>query len=169
MYLGQYFVLTFDFSTIGASRDILKATSNFHDFVNRSVKNFYDAYAEYIEQKDAGQNPISNLVGCVHSVRKAVNNNVELKKAGVRGIYLLVDGYACENILLEMKQFFNGYHFCMNEKVESVFNTETCLEYLQRIAEKMKPNTENSQNSEVSPIFLNMFATSAPVIAESRF
>jgi hypothetical protein len=36
-------------------------------------------------------------------------------------------------VLLEMIESFNGYHFCKSEKVESVFNTETCLAYLQRL------------------------------------
>jgi hypothetical protein len=30
-----------------------------------------------------------------------------------------------------MTNHFNGYHFCNYEKVETVFNTDTCLSYLQ--------------------------------------
>jgi hypothetical protein len=42
------------------------------------------------------------------------------------------DGEAT-NHLSEMTKFFNGYHFCWNNKVETVYNTETCLDYFQSI------------------------------------
>ena len=69
-------------------------------------------------------------------------------------------------VLLEMIESFNGYHFCKSEKAESVFNTETCLAYLQRLIQKKTPEMEDPENSEISEHFLRAFASSAPVIAD---
>src|SRR2546423_1782028 len=68
--------------------------------------------------------------------------------------------------LSEMTKSFNGYHFCMNKKVETVYNTETCLAYLQSIVDGGKLETKNPPNSEVAEQFLNKFATSASVITD---
>jgi len=38
---------------------------------------------------------------------------------------------AYQNHLSAMTEFFNGYHFCDQEKVETMYNTDTCLAYLQ--------------------------------------
>lgn len=38
-----------------------------------------------------------------------------------------------------MTEFFDGYHFCNQKKVETIYNTETCLRYLQ-----VKANTSLS-------------------------
>jgi len=40
-------------------------------------------------------------------------------------------GFEHKSCLEAMTLLFNGYHFCMDESVETVFNTETCLYYLQ--------------------------------------
>ena len=37
--------------------------------------------------------------------------------------------------LSKMTKSFNGYHFCRNKKVETVYNTETCLAYLQSVVD----------------------------------
>jgi hypothetical protein len=63
-------------------------------------------------------------------------------------------------------KFFNGYHFCMQKKVETVYNTETCLAYLQSVVEGKIPEAQNPQNSEVSEIFLRRLAASAPMIED---
>ena len=68
--------------------------------------------------------------------------------------------------LSEMTKFFNGYHFCKDETVETVYNTETCLAYLQRRIERKVPETRDPENSEVSEQFLRRFAASAPVISD---
>jgi len=68
--------------------------------------------------------------------------------------------------LLEMTKSFNGYHFCRNKKVELVYNTETCLAYLQSIIDEGDLETENPPNSEVAQQFLEKFATSASVITD---
>ena len=68
--------------------------------------------------------------------------------------------------LSEMTKSFNGYHFCMNKKVETVCNTETCLAYLQSIVDGGKLETKNPPNSEVAEQFLKRFATSAPIITD---
>lgn len=36
-----------------------------------------------------------------------------------------------EKELSHLTAFVNGYHFCHQRKVETIFNTATCLEYLQ--------------------------------------
>lgn len=68
--------------------------------------------------------------------------------------------------LSEMTKSFNGYHFCKNKKVETVYNTETCLAYLQSIIDGGDLETKNPQNSEVAEQFLEEFATSASVITD---
>jgi len=68
--------------------------------------------------------------------------------------------------LSEMTKYFNGYHFCRNKTVETVYNTETCLAYLQSIVDGGDLETHDPANSEVSEQFLRRFAASAPVIRD---
>jgi hypothetical protein len=68
--------------------------------------------------------------------------------------------------LSEMTKFFNGYHFCTTKRVETVYNTETCLAYLQSIVDGGDKQTKNPPNSEVAEKFLEKFATSASVITD---
>jgi len=73
--------------------------------------------------------------------------------------------------LSEMARCFNGFHFCMHKTVETVYNTEMCLVYLQSIVSGRKLETKNPPNSEVpdsevAEQFLKRFATSAPVITD---
>jgi len=56
----------------------------------------------------------------------------------------------CNRFLSEMTECFNGYHFCKDEKVKTVYNTETCLAYLQRLIEQMTPEIQDPPNSEIS-------------------
>jgi hypothetical protein len=67
--------------------------------------------------------------------------------------------------LSKMTKSFNGYHFCGHEKVETVYNTEACLAYLQSIVDGGDPETKTPPNSEVTEQCLEEFATSAFVIA----
>jgi len=76
------------------------------------------------------------------------------------------DPKACNGFLLEMTKCFNGYHFCKDEMVRTVYTTETCLAYLQRVIERKTPETQDPENSEVSEMFLRRFAASAPVISD---
>jgi hypothetical protein len=66
--------------------------------------------------------------------------------------------------LAQMTQCFNGYHFCNERTVETVYNTETCLAYLQRLIEGKTPEVQNPENSEISEHFLQRFAASASAI-----
>jgi hypothetical protein len=68
--------------------------------------------------------------------------------------------------LSEMTKSFNGYHFCKIQTVETVYNTETCLAYLQSIIGGGELETEDPQNSEVAEQFLKKFATSASAIID---
>ena len=54
----------------------------------------------------------------------------------------------------------------MHKTVGTVYNTETCLAYLQSIVNGSKLETKNPLNSEVAEQFLNKFATSASVITD---
>ena len=80
------------------------------------------------------------------------------------GIYK--DPEAYNGFLSEMTKFFNGYHFCKDETVQTVYNTETCLAYLQCRIERKTPETRDPENSEVSEQFLRRFAVSAPVVRD---
>ena len=72
---------------------------------------------------------------------------------------------ACDKHLKEMAAFFSGYHFCRDQGVDTVYNTETCLEYFQDLVEGNTPNPGDPQNSEISTLFLKRFAVSSPFIA----
>jgi hypothetical protein len=76
------------------------------------------------------------------------------------------DPEAYNNNLSEMTKFFNGYHFSRGRIVETVYNTETCLAYLQCLIEGQPPETQNPPNSEVSEQFLKISATSLSVIRD---
>jgi hypothetical protein len=71
-----------------------------------------------------------------------------------------------DNNLSEMTKYFNGYHFCRDQMVETVYNTETCLAYFQCLIEGVPPETQNPPNSEVSEQFLKISASSASVIRD---
>ncbi|KAF8420743.1 hypothetical protein BGX38DRAFT_1307597, partial [Terfezia claveryi] len=71
-----------------------------------------------------------------------------------------------DRFLSEMTEFYNGYHFCRDTTVKTVYNTETCLAYLQCHIEGVTPETQDPENSEVSQEFLRRFATSAPAIRD---
>jgi hypothetical protein len=68
--------------------------------------------------------------------------------------------------LSEMTKCFNGYHFCNYEKVETVYNTETCLAYLQSVIDGGNEETKDPPNSEIAEEFLKKFATSSSVIED---
>jgi hypothetical protein len=82
----------------------------------------------------------------------------------LKGIY--GDPEAYNGFLSEMTKYFNGYHFCKDETVGTVYNTETCLAYLQGRIERVEPEIEDPANSEVSEQFLRRFAASAPVVRD---
>jgi Predicted AAA-ATPase len=82
----------------------------------------------------------------------------------LKGIY--EDPEAYNGFLSEMTKFFNGYHFCKGEMVGTVYNTERCLAYLQCRIERVPPETEDPENSEVSELFLRRFTASPPVVRD---
>ena len=257
---GQYFVLTFDFSTIHASPNLAKANRNLIVALNSSFEDFYETYAAYLDDDVTSlcgnidsQNPSKSLRNCNRLVQHVLSlaweeDNEELDD--VQGIYLLVDEYdaftnnyletpniaephkttwdstevgstfrsfwstikslssqgirrvfitgisplslsgvcsgfnvarnlsfdrdlaglcgltysdlenalkgiyndpeAYNGFLSEMTKFFNGYYFCKHEMVETVYNMETCLAYLQCCIEGVTPEIQDPQNSEVS-------------------
>ena len=72
----------------------------------------------------------------------------------------------CDRYLSEMTSYYNGYHFCMDEKVGTVFNTQTCLGYLQCRIEGDCPNLVDPENSEISEDALQMFAASPSAVQD---
>ncbi len=85
-------------------------------------------------------------------------------KDALKGIY--EDPKDNDNFLSEMTKSFNGFHFCKDQRVGTVYNTETCLAYLQCRIEGVKPETIDPENSEVSELFLRRFAAAAPLISD---
>jgi hypothetical protein len=94
---GQYFVLTFDFSTITTSPDLVEANQNLIDALNSSFRKFYKTYATYLGEDFSGlcgnidsKRPSESLRNCNELVQDALSrkqDNEELD--GVQGIYQL--------------------------------------------------------------------------------
>ena len=60
------------------------------------------------------------------------------------------DNDAYKKHLQDMTTYLNGYHFCNQKTLESIYNTETCLAYLQRLKQGKIPEARDPANSEVS-------------------
>jgi hypothetical protein len=268
---GQYFVLKFDFSKVNPHQDLTKANEALINFLNTSIKWFYEDYAAYLGgnfealcQDIDSNDPNVRLEACLRSVRRAIKNDEEL--AGIEGVYVLVDEYdafpnhylelqqttgepkitwegtevgstfksfwstvksmgsdgfirrlfitgisplslsgvgssfnVLSNVsfdrdlaglcgltrsdvgdalkkvcnpaeynaaLLQMIEWYNGFHFCNYEEVTTVFNTETCLAHLQHLFQGKISDVENPENSEIPEQFLRAFASSAPAIRD---
>ncbi|KAG0136190.1 hypothetical protein HOY82DRAFT_625829 [Tuber indicum] len=69
-----------------------------------------------------------------------------------------------EEHLNRLARFANGYHFCNYKVVEPVFNTNTCLEYLQAVLSRRPSTLDDPPNSEVSEVFLRTCASSPAAI-----
>ncbi|RPA90217.1 DUF1703-domain-containing protein [Choiromyces venosus 120613-1] len=63
-----------------------------------------------------------------------------------------------------LTRYANGYHFCRYEKSEPVFNTDTSLEYLQAVLTGEDFDIASPPNSEVSPRFLEICASSPAAV-----
>jgi len=70
------------------------------------------------------------------------------------------DNDAYKRHLQDMTMYLNGYHFCNQKTLESVYNTGTCLAYLQCLKQGKIPEARDPANSEVSQQFLRRFSTS---------
>jgi hypothetical protein len=70
------------------------------------------------------------------------------------------DNDAYKRHLQDMTIYLNGYHFCNQKTLESVYNTDTCLSYLQCLKEGTLPEARDPANSEVSRRFLRRFSAS---------
>ncbi|KAG0136191.1 hypothetical protein HOY82DRAFT_625832 [Tuber indicum] len=69
-----------------------------------------------------------------------------------------------EEHLNSLARFANGYHFCNYKLVEPVFNTNTCLEYLQSVLSRRPSTLADPPNSEVSEVFLRTCASAPAAI-----
>jgi hypothetical protein len=76
------------------------------------------------------------------------------------------DTDAYKKHLQDMTIYLNGYHFCNQKTLETVYNTETCLAYLQCLTEGSLPEARDPVNSEVSQQFLRKFSASPAAIAD---
>ncbi|KIX05369.1 uncharacterized protein Z518_06241 [Rhinocladiella mackenziei CBS 650.93] len=149
--------------------------------VGRTFKSFWSMMKRLCARGDirrifiTGISPLSlSSLGSAFNVTKNVSFNKNLAglcgltysdlEDALKGIY--EDPEVYNGFLSEMTKFFNGYHFCKDKTVETVYNTETCLAYLQCRIDGDTPETRDPENSEVSEQFLNRFAASTPVIRD---
>jgi hypothetical protein len=68
--------------------------------------------------------------------------------------------------LAEMSKSYDGYHFCKDQAVETVYNTETCLAYLQCHVEQITPVIKDTKTSEGAEQFLRIVAATASVVRD---
>ena len=66
------------------------------------------------------QAEVAGLCGLTHS-------DIQAALKTIHGL----DSTACEGHLSAMAEYFNGYHFCKYKKVETVYNTDSCMSYRQ--------------------------------------
>ncbi len=122
-----------------------------------------------------GISPLSlSALGSAFNVARNLSFSKEL--AGLCGLtysdledalnQIFKDGLDHSDYLSEANKFFNGFHFCREEMVGTVYNTETCLAYLQCRFERKTPQIVDPANSEVSEEFLQMFAASAIAVRD---
>ncbi|KAF8247351.1 hypothetical protein K440DRAFT_303153 [Wilcoxina mikolae CBS 423.85] len=75
-----------------------------------------------------------------------------------------------DQCLRELTFYTNGYHFCGETTVPTVFNTETVIWYLKAILTgREKPNFANPSNLEVSEPFLDMCSGSPEAVGAMQF
>jgi hypothetical protein len=75
-----------------------------------------------------------------------------------------IDAY--KKHLQDMTTYLNGYHFCNQKTLETIYNTETCLAYFQSLKEGVPPEARDPANSEVSQQFLRKFSASSSAIED---
>jgi hypothetical protein len=75
-----------------------------------------------------------------------------------------IDAYKTH--LQDMTMHLNGYHFCNHKTLETVYNTDTCLAYLEDVMNGNMADARDPMNSEVSQEFLRRFAASPSAIAD---
>jgi hypothetical protein len=68
--------------------------------------------------------------------------------------------------LQAMTTYLNGYHFCNQKTLEPIYNTETCLAYLQRLKQGKIPEARAPANSEVSQQFLRRISASPSALED---
>ncbi|KAF8535948.1 hypothetical protein BDD12DRAFT_318684 [Trichophaea hybrida] len=70
-----------------------------------------------------------------------------------------------KHILRQLTFYANGYHFCPDRCVETVFNTSTIIEYLNAIAKDGRFTIDNPPNSEINERVLSLGADSFHAVA----
>ncbi|RPA94024.1 hypothetical protein L873DRAFT_1478411 [Choiromyces venosus 120613-1] len=117
-----------------------------------------------------GISPLSLADNTSGGFNISVNMSFEEEVAGLCGLSRAEVEEALERIcesktdveghLARLTKYANGYHFCNYRKSEPVFNTDTSLEYLQAVLTNKNFNIASPPNSEVSPQFLEICASS---------
>ena len=74
-----------------------------------------------------------------------------------------IDAY--EKHLKDMTTYLNGYHFCNQKTLETIYNTETCLAYFQSL-KGVPPEARDPANSEISQQLLRRLSTSPSAIED---
>ncbi|KAL0632325.1 hypothetical protein Q9L58_008805 [Maublancomyces gigas] len=102
-----------------------------------------------VERDVSFRNTLSGLCGLTRDDVKAA-------------LKILPEVDSVEKELSDLMNFVNGYHFCYYNKVEPVFNTTTCLEYLQNRLENQPfaLQLHNPPHSEVNEDILSICASS---------
>jgi len=121
-----------------------------------------------------GISPLS-LAEIGNGFNVAINLSFDEDVAGLCGLAdtdieaaLKVCGFTSDyqHHLSRMKEFYHGYHFCDHKKVQTMYNTETCLSYLQFLIQGKEPRLKDPQNSEVSGDLLEILASSPCAIGD---
>ncbi|KAG0129489.1 hypothetical protein HOY82DRAFT_651946 [Tuber indicum] len=109
-------------------------------------------------------NPSGFNIAVTMSFKKEVAGVCGLNRADVEGALKRVCNSKAEveRHLDKLTKYANGYHFCRYQKSESVFNTDTSLEYLQA---REDFDIANPPNSEVSQRFLDIASVSPGAVA----
>ena len=114
-------------------------------------------------------NRLSGLCGLMRDDVKHALSVLPLKKASENKV-LPPDQSANDKDTDDLANRINasGYYFCGETTVKTVFNTTTCIEYLQKRFSKPNQQFWDSDRSEVSDAFLKL-CTSSPIARNILF
>ena len=110
---------------------------------------------------------LSGLCGLTRDDVKHALSVLPLKKASENEA-LPPDQSANDKDIDDLANRVNGYHFCGETTVKTVFNTTTCIEYLQKRFSKPNQQFWDPDHSEVSDAFLKL-CTSSPIARNILF
>ena len=109
---------------------------------------------------------LSGLCGLTRDDVRHALSVLPLKKASENEA-LPPDQSANDKDIDDLANRVNGYHFCGEKTVKTVFNTTTCIQYLQKRFSKPNQQFWDPDHSEVSDTFLKL--TSSPIARNILF